>query len=155
MWYDCQSCPTHILKKASLSKQVNLCQRFPFGQILCFGCTEYIAMWYCPFVFKPICVLSCQNKRNHSSLIGIVTRPHAWAGARHFPCPDQVWWPSSILFVGVKQLYFEAVHPHPCSAEVQNVWSYTFTPLCALQLYLYLSERNVYSIWKFKDTTLI
>lgn len=58
--------------------------------------------------------------------------------------------------VGVEQPYFESVRPHPHSSAV-NVWSYTVTPPCALllYLYLYLSERNIYSIWKFKDTVSI
>jgi hypothetical protein len=56
--------------------------------------------------------------------------------------------------VGVEQPYFEFVRPHPCCSVV-NVWSYTITLSCALLIYLYLSKKNIYNIWKFKDAISI
>jgi len=41
--------------------------------------------------------------------------------------PPIQWVPGS-LSLGVEQLGHEADYSPPCSAEVKNSWSYTFTP---------------------------
>jgi hypothetical protein len=41
--------------------------------------------------------------------------------------PNSRWVPGA-LNLGVKGLWHDAAHSPPCSAEVKNAWSYTFTP---------------------------
>jgi hypothetical protein len=76
-----------------------------------------------------------------------------------------VQWVSRTLSVEVKRPGREADHSPPSSAEVNNAWSYTFTPPIRLhglvfseaqgQLHLYLYGSDIQSSLNFTSTTPI
>jgi hypothetical protein len=45
------------------------------------------------------------------------------------PTQPPIHWAPGALFLGVKRPGREVDHSPPCSAEVKNAWSYTFTPI--------------------------
>jgi hypothetical protein len=49
------------------------------------------------------------------------------------PNQPPIQWVPEALFLGVKRTGRVADHSPPSSAEVKNVWSYTFTPPIGLQ----------------------